>query len=123
MRVTSAVGSLMAVLALSGCGAGPADDPDGLRVVARSDVDISQDPLQDVVRGSLEAGDDATALCFVERARSQVGLIGSAIKVRVGDVTGYAAVTDFPADPADRQQMFDLDATTLRERLPACPRD
>ena len=122
MRRTSPVVSLVAVLALSGCGAGASDDPDGLRVVARTDVMISQQPLQDVGAGDLEAGDDATALCFVERSRSQVGLIGSAIKIRAGDVTGFAAVTDFPADPADRQQVFDLDAETLQERLPACAR-
>jgi hypothetical protein len=113
---------LLAALVLSGCNSDPSDEPDGIRVVAQEDVMISQTPLGDVGSGDLESGDEATATCFVKRARAQVGAIGSAIEVRVGDVTGYAAVTDFPKDPADRRQMFNLDAETLAERLPACPR-
>lgn len=122
MGRTGALRIALAVLILSGCAHDADDEPNGIRVVAQEDVVISQEPLQDVVRGHLRSGDDAIATCFVRRARSQVGAIGSAIQISVGDVTGYAAVTDFPEDPADRRQMFDLDAETLRQRLPACAR-
>jgi len=58
----------------------------------------------------------------VNRAQTNTGSFGSAIKVRTGDVTAYAAVTNFPEGPALRQAIFDLDADALRERLPACSR-
>ena len=122
MQGGSAVCSVLVMLVLSGCNSAPSGEPDGVRVVAQEDVMISQTPLGEVGSGDLESGDEATATCFVRRAPAQVGAISSAIKVRVGDVTGYAAVTDFPEDPADQRQMFDLDAETLARRLPACPR-
>ncbi len=54
------------------------------------------------------------------RVEAQQDVSGSAIKVDVGDVSGYAAVTDFPKDPADRQTVFDMDAGSLQDRLPSC---
>lgn len=70
----------------------------------------------------MERGDEVTALCFVRRAQTNAGFYGSAIKVTTGHLTAYAAVTDFPEDPSDRQAIFNLDAETLLNRLPACSR-
>jgi hypothetical protein len=83
-------------------------------------VILSDNPLGDVVVGHLAQGDEVTAVCFVRRAQSNAGLFGSAIKVATGDLEGYAAVTDFPEDLADRESTFDLDPETLSDRLPAC---
>ena len=95
-------------------------EPEGVRVEAREEVMLSDTPLGDVLIGRLSQGDTATAVCFVGRAQTNAGFSGSAIKITTGDLTGYAAVSDFPRDPADRQAIFDLDAETLRNRLPAC---
>jgi hypothetical protein len=123
MRRRFCAASLLLLLtALSACASGAFAEPEGLRVEAQQDVLLSEEPLQDVVLGHLTRGDEVSALCFVQRAQTQLGSFGSAIKVNTGDVTGYAAVTDFPHDPADRKQMFDLDAETLRDRLPGCAR-
>jgi hypothetical protein len=113
---------LIALIAVASCSSATASDPGGVRVEARQDVMLSDNPLGDVVVGDLERGDELTALCFVRRAQTNAGFFGSAIKVNSGDLTGYAAVTDFPEDPADRQAIFDLDAEALRDRLPACSR-
>jgi len=108
------------VTTLAACSSGTSTDPDVIRVEAQQDVLLSEEPLQDLVLGHLRQGDQVTALCFVRRAQTNMGFFGSAIKVNTGDVTGYAAVTDFPHDPADRKQIFDLDSEDLRNRLPAC---
>ena len=113
-------GFLIALSTVASCSSATSSDPEGVHVEARQDVMLSDDPLGDVVVGELEKGDEVTALCFVRRAQTNAGFFGSAIKVTTGDVTGYAAVTDFPKDPADRQAIFDLEAETLRDRLPAC---
>ena len=98
----------------------PASGTEGVRVEAQQDVIVSETPLGDVVNGTLEKGQSATAVCFVRQATTNAGFSGSAIKVDVGDVSGYAAVTNFPKDPADRQMVFDKDADSLQDRLPSC---
>ncbi len=82
---------------------------------------ITNDPLGDVVMGELTPGDTATAVCFVADAQTNTGAEGSAVRIESGGVSGYAAVADFPQDPADRMMIFDLDEDDLRERLPSCP--
>lgn len=81
---------------------------------------VSTVALGDVVGGTLKKGQSAYALCFIREALTSAGFTGSVIKIRSGDVSGYAAVTDFPKDPADRKTMFSLDEDTLRARLPFC---
>jgi hypothetical protein len=60
-------------------------------------------------------------LCYVRRATTNAGFEGGAVKIEAVGLSGYATVTDFPSDSADRQMAFDLDDQTLRERLPSCP--
>lgn len=112
------LGALVAGLAVMTAACGTATD--GVEVKARQDVQISDEPLGDVVIGSLDAGDTATAVCFVAHARTNTGVAGTAVQVEAGRVTGYAAATDFPDDAADRTMTFDLDEGALRERLPPC---
>lgn len=112
---------LLTVMILPSCSSDPSSGPAGVRVEAQRDVLLSDNPLGDVAVGDLEEGDDVTALCFVRRAQTNAGSFGSAIQVKAGGLTAYAAVTDFPEDTADREAIFDLDAKTLRDRLPACP--
>ena len=119
-RQLSTAGFLIALIAVASCSSATSNDTEGVRVEARQDVMLSDNPLGDVAVGGLEQGDEVTALCFVRRAQTNAGFFGSAIKVTTGDLTAYAAVTDFPEDPADRQAIFALDAETLRDRLPAC---
>lgn len=119
-RQLSTAGFLIAQIAVASCSSATSSDTEGVRVEARQDVMLSDNSLGDVLVGDLEHGDEVTALCFVRRAQTNAGFFGSAIKVTTGDLTGYAAVTDFPEDSADRQAIFDLDAETLRDRLPAC---
>jgi hypothetical protein len=115
------------LLALTACAGNtlqpgaPASEPEGVWVEARQNVHVSDRPLGDVVIGDLKEGERATALCFVAQAQTNAGFEGSAIKVEAGSLSGYAAVTDFPEDPMDRQMVFNLDAETLRDRLPSCP--
>jgi hypothetical protein len=113
---------LIALLAVTSCSSSDSGDYGGIRVVAQQDVMLSDDPLGDVVVGRLGQGAEVTAWCFVRRAQTNAGFVGSAIKVTTEDLAAYAAVTDFPEDPSDRQTNFDLDEETLRDRLPACPR-
>lgn len=98
----------------------PANEPEGVRVDARQDVNVSDNPLGDVVNGTLKEGQSATALCLVRHARTNAGSSGSAIKIRTGSLSGYVAVTDFPEEPADRQKVFDVNEDSLRDRLPSC---
>ena len=119
-RQIRTAGCLMAVTALVSCSSAAPSGAGGVRVQARHDVILSDHPLGDVVVGDLEQGDEVTAVCFVRSAQSNAGHFGSAIKVTAGDLEGYAAVTDFPEDLADRESTFDLDPETLRDRLPAC---
>lgn len=121
-RQLGAAGFLIAVSAVASCSSATSSDSEGVLVEARQDVRLSDNPLGDVEVGDLERGDEVTALCFVRRARTNAGFYGSAVKVTTGDLTAYAAVTDFPEDPSDRQAIFNLDAEALRGRLPACSR-
>jgi hypothetical protein len=91
-----------------------------MRVEARQAVLVTDEPLGDVGVGKLEAGDAATALCFVPEAQTNTGAAGSAIKIESGRLSGYAAVASFPADAADRAMVFDVNERDLRERLPSC---
>ena len=132
---TQALGTVLLLLApivLTSCSDATSGEPDdarpgttttglgGVGVEARRDVMVTDTPLGDVVIGTLEHGDEGTASCFVRRAQTNAGFFGSAVEISVGDVSGYAAVTDFPADPADRTANFDLDEDALRDRLPTC---
>lgn len=112
---------LLAAIVLPSCSSDPSSNPGGVRVEAQRHVLLSDNPLGDVVVGDLEKGDDVTALCCVRRAQANAGSFGSSVQVKAGDVTAYSAVTDFPEDPSDREAIFDLDAETLHDRLPACP--
>lgn len=119
-RQLGAVGFVIAMSTAASCSSATSSDSEGVRVEVRQDVRLSDNPLGDVELGHLERGYEVTALCFVRRAQTNAGFYGSAIKVKTGDLTAYAAVTDFPEDPSDRQAIFNLDAETLRSRLPAC---
>ena len=110
---------LLAVFAVGGC-RDPVAEPPGVRLEARQDVLLSTEPLGDVVTGELSAGQDVTALCLVTTARSNTGVRGSAVRVEVDGMRGYAAATDFPARMADRRPVFDLDPAALRDTLPRC---
>ena len=63
---------------------------------------------------------NAVALRRLE-APTAHGIAGSAIQVTAEDLVAYAAVTDFPEDPSDRQANFDVDEKTLRDLVHACP--
>lgn len=119
----SLAGCGASVVVLGACAAEPsAGSAEGIRVEARQTVLVTDEPLGDVVQGELEAGDAATALCFVAQARTNTGAAGAAMKIKYGRLAGYAAVTDFPDDPADRVMLFDVNDTDLRARLPICAR-
>jgi hypothetical protein len=111
----------IALLAVASCSSSTSGDYGGVRVEAQQDVMLSDNPLGDVVVGHLARGEEVTAWCLVRRAQTNAGFFGSAIKVTTEDLAAYAAVTDFPEDPSDRQANFDLDERTLRDLLPACP--
>ncbi len=119
-RQLGTAGLLIALVAVTSCSSATSSDDGGVRIEAQQDVMLSDNPLGDVQVGGLEQGDEATALCFVRRAQTNAGFFGSAVKVATGDLEAYAPVTDFPHDPSDRQEIFDLDAETLRDRLPPC---
>ncbi len=119
MRVVA--GCVASVTSVGACGTSAPDVPDeGIRIEARQAVLVTQEPLGDVVTGELEAGDAATAVCFVSEARTNTGAVGSAVMVESGRLAGYASVTTLPAGAADRASVFDVDDNELRERLPAC---
>lgn len=114
-------GCFASVVALGACGttsSGASDE--GMRVEAQQAVLVTDEPLGDVVSGELEAGDAATALCFVAEAQTNTGAAGSAIKIESGRLSGYAAVASFPADAAGRAMVFDVNERDLWERLPSC---
>ncbi len=99
----------------------PDHNASGMQIRAQQDVLVSNEPFGDVLLGDgLQTGDTVTAVCFVKTARTMTGQIGSAVKVENGGVVGFAAVTDFPEDPADRQLLFDVDEDTLASQLPTC---
>jgi hypothetical protein len=100
-RQLSTAGFLIALIAVASCSSATSSDTEGVRVEAQQDVMLSDNPLGDVAVGDLEQGDEVTALCFVRRAQTNGGFFGSEIKVTTGDLTAYAAVTDFPADPSE----------------------
>jgi len=117
----AAVGSLVTLIALSSCSVGPEGASGGVVITAQRDLKVSDTPLGDVIVEELEQGERVTALCLILLAQSSAGSVGSAIKVRWGSRTGYAAITDFPVDPADRQLVFNLDLESLQGALPICP--
>ena len=116
-RLISLAGCVALIGALGACGA---DSAEGIRVEARQAVLVSGEALGDVVLGEMQAGDAATALCFVAEARTNAGAVGAAIRIKWGRLSGYAAVTNFPDDPADRVMVFDVDEGDLRAGLPPC---
>ncbi len=112
---------VVSVVALGACGAdSSAGSAKTMRIEARQAVLVSNEPLSDVVQGKLEAGDAATALCFVPEAQTNTGATGSAIKIEVGRLSGYAPVTTSEAEVADRAPVFDVSEGDLRENLPSC---
>jgi len=60
------------------------DDAGGVAIVARHDVLVAAEPLGDVVSGEVAAGTTVTALCFVAEARTNAGIVGSAVRIRAG---------------------------------------
>lgn len=117
----SLAGCVSSVVVLGACGGeSPAGSAQGIRVEARQTVLVTDEPLGDVVDDELEAGDAATALCYVADARTNTGAAGAAVKINSGGLSGYAAVTDFPDDPADRVMVFDVNDSDLRAGLPSC---
>ncbi|KRF08622.1 hypothetical protein ASH00_02665 [Arthrobacter sp. Soil782] len=91
-----------------------------MEISALQDVLISLEPLEDVMVGMIREGDVATALCFVPEAQTQAGDTGSAVRIEAGQDTGYVPVTNFPPDPADRTNLFDVGEDALRTKLPTC---
>lgn len=91
-RLVLAFASLMLVPALVGCGAGQgvADTGSGMKIEARQDVRVSEEPLGDVGIGMVGAGDVATALCYV------------------------------PKNAENRRALFDVGQDILSSKLPAC---
>jgi hypothetical protein len=110
----------IALVAVASCSSPGSDDFGGVRVEAQREVVLSDNPLGDVVVGHVERGEEVTAWCFVRLAQTNAGFVGSAIKVTTEDLVAYAAVTDFPEDPSDRQSNFDRDEKVLRDLLPSC---
>ena len=109
------------VVVLGACGAEPsADSAHGIRVEALQTVLVTDEPLGDVVGGEMETGDTAIAVCFVAEARTNTGAAGAAVKIESDGLSGYAAVTDFPDDPAAQQMVFDVNDSDLRAGLPSC---
>ena len=61
-RQLGAVGFLIAASAVVSCSSATSSDSEGVRVEARQDVRLSDNPLGDVEVGDLERGDEVTAL-------------------------------------------------------------
>lgn len=80
-RQLSTAGLFIALSTVAACSSASPGDTEGVLVKARQEVMLSDNPLGDVVVGSLKQGDEATALCFVRLAQANTGLLGSAIKV------------------------------------------
>ncbi len=122
MRSMLTLGSCVAsVVALGAWGTNASGGSDeGMRVEVRQAVLVTNEPLGDVVRDELQAGDSATAVCFVPEAQTNTGAVGSAVKIESGRLSGYAAVTTLPAEAADRTPVFNVNENDLRERLPSC---
>jgi len=118
-RLLSLAGGVALAAVLVACGG--ADSAGGIPVEARQSVLVASEPLGDIVEGEMEAGDAATALCFVPEASTNTGATGAAIKIKARGLSGYAAVTDFPDDPANRLMLFDVNESELRTGLPSCP--
>ena len=97
-----------------------ADPRAGIDIQAETPVVLTREPLGDVVLGRLSAGKTVRATCFVTAAQTNAGLRGSAVKVHVDDVSGFAATTTFPARGGDRQPIFDMSTRQLTSRLDAC---
>lgn len=93
---------------------------EGVRVTAAREVWVGRSPLGDVVVASLAAGDSATASCFEARAQTNGGATGSAVRVEVGDVSGYAAVAIRDPETDGRVTFLEQSETWLRDHLPGC---
>lgn len=115
LSLAGGVASAVVLVACSG-----EDSDDGIGVEAQQPVLVANEPLGDIVEGQMEAGDTATALCFVAEASTNTGATGAAIKIKARGLSGYAAVTTFPDDPGDRVMVFDINASELRAGLPSC---
>ncbi len=117
----SLAGCAAIIVALGACGTESSGVSDGgIRVEARQAVLVTGQPLGDVVVGVLKAGDAATAVCFVVKAQTNTGAVGSAVKIKSDRLSGYAAVSAFPPDAADRSMIFDVNERDLRERISSC---
>jgi hypothetical protein len=119
--VLSLGGCVASVVAVGACGTDSSGgSAETMRIEARQAVLVTNEPLSDVVWGELEAGDAATALCFVPEAQTNTGAAGSAVKIESGRLSGYAAVTTLQAGTADREPVFDVSEGDLRNGLPSC---
>lgn len=96
------------------------NNAEGVDVEAQQDVWVMSTPGGDVSEGILAQGQTATAVCFLRDIRTSAGFTGNAVKIKTADISGYAFVTDFPTDSADRKMMLSPDEDALGDRLPSC---
>jgi len=124
MSIRVAVATLLLAVACGNetgpVGSAPADGASGLELEVVRVSAIATEPLGDVITGELVVGERVTALCFVEHARSNAGVQGSAIKVTSGGVEGFAATSTLHDALSERQSIFDMPTEELRHRLDEC---
>jgi hypothetical protein len=89
-------------------------------VTATRDLTVSANPLGDTGTGSLGAGESATADCFVASATTNTGAKGSAVRVTVEDVSGFAAVAIRDPESGELVAFLEQSEKWLRGRLPEC---
>lgn len=123
LRVVPVV--LLVALVVSACGTATdrstsAAHLNGISVTARDDALVTTEPLGDVVTTEISAGTEVTALCFVARARTNTGMVGSAIRVSAGAHVGYTAVSNFPPAGERPTMFFGVSERVLQRRLPPC---
>lgn len=97
-----------------------ADPRAGMDIQAGTPVMLTRQPLGDVVVGRLSAGDIVRATCIETVAQTNAGFRGSAVKVTLDDVSGFAATSTFPTKGGGRQAIFDMSTEQLTSRLDPC---
>jgi hypothetical protein len=95
-------------------------DPGSVVVVAVRDSAVTTAPLGDVGVASLAVGDEATAICFVARAVTNIGAEGSAVRVQLDGATGYAPVRIIDPETGKSVSFVRQGERWLQGRLRAC---
>lgn len=95
-------------------------DPGSVVVVAVRDSAVTTSPLGDVGVGSLAVGDEATAICLVARAVTNIGAEGSAVRVQLDGATGYAPVRITDPETGKGVSFVRQSERWLQARLRAC---